>query len=213
MYSYWGKTEPLPSVIERTRTLESGVGTFAVFLGCDALLNGFGATIYTYNLTVFDPTWFAAGVDITERLQKQWHLKPDSRLRHATQGYLEFLRLGGRLRLTDLSQSLIHGLLRRQLPILTGLSSTFLYRTPREYGPDDTPDDLRGFPAGHFVVIAGYDREQRQVLVADPYGPYQEYWCNIDRVLGAVLLGIVTQDANLLVIHSGRAGKEGNEKK
>jgi hypothetical protein len=165
MYSYWGKTEPLQGVIERTRTLESGVGTFAVFLGCDALVNGFGATIYTYNLTVFDPTWFAAGVDITERLQKQWHLKPDSRPRHATQGYLEFLRLGGRLRLTDLSQPLIHGLLRRQLPILTGLSSTFLYRAPREYGPGDTPDDLRGFPAGHFVVIADYDREQRQVLV------------------------------------------------
>ena len=213
IYSYWGKTEPLQSVIERTRTLESGVGTFVVFLGCDALLNGFGATIYTYNLTVFDPTWFTAGVDISERLQKQWDVKPDARLRHATKGYLEFLRLGGRLRLTDLSQSLIHGLLRRQLPILTGLSSTFLYRAPREYGPDDTPDDLCGFPAGHFVVLAGYNREQRQVLVADPYGPFQEYWCNIDRVLGSVLLGIVTHDANLLVIHSRRASDQGNEKK
>ena len=106
------------------------------------------------------------------------------------------------MRLTDLSQSLVHGLLRRGLPILTGLSSTFLYRAPREYGPDDTPDDVRGFPAGHFVVLIGYDRRKRTVLVADPYGPFQEYWCNIDRVLGAVLLGIVTHDANLLVIHS-----------
>ena len=202
IYDYWGKTEPLESVIVRSRKLESGSGTFAVFLGCDALRNGFRATIYTYNLTVFDPTWFTEGIDIAERLRRQREIKTDSRLRHATEGYLEFLRLGGRLRLTDLSQSLIHGLLRRRTPILTGLSSTYLYRAPREYGLDDTPDDIRGFPAGHFVVIAGYNRENRKVLVADPYGPFQEYWINVDRVLGAVLLGIVTHDANLLVIHS-----------
>ena len=157
MYNYWGKTEPLKSVIVRTRKLESGSGTFAVFLGCDALRNGFQATIYTYNLMMFDPTWFAPGMDIAERLRQQRELKPEPRLRHATEGYLEFLRLGGRLRLTDLSQSLVHGLLRRGLPILTGLSSTYLYRAAREYGPDDTPDDVRGFPAGHFVVLTGYD--------------------------------------------------------
>lgn len=209
MYNYWGKTEPLTSVISRTRKLESGSGTFAVFLGCDALRNGFQATIYTYNLTVFDPTWFTSGVDIAERLQLQREVKQDSRLQHATEGYLKFLRLGGRLRLTDLSQSLVHGILRRGVPILTGLSSTFLYRSPREYGPDDIPDDVRGFPAGHFVVLAGYDREKRTVLVADPYGPSQEYWCTIDRLLGAVMLGIVTHDANLLVIHSrGQLGRQ-----
>ena len=31
-------------------------GTFAVFLACDALRKGYCATIYTYNLMVFDPT-------------------------------------------------------------------------------------------------------------------------------------------------------------
>ncbi|SEP19735.1 hypothetical protein [Nitrosovibrio sp. Nv6] len=208
IYSYWGKTEPLESIIARTRKLESGGGTFAVFLACDALRNGFQATIYTYNLTVFDPTWFVAGVNIADRLRQQREVKENPRLRHATDGYLEFLRLGGRLRLTDLSQSLIHGLLRRGLPILTGLSSTFLYRASREYGPHDIPDDVRGYPAGHFVVMAGYNRDKRTVLIADPYGPSQEYWSNIDRVMGAVMLGIVTHDANLLVIHSYRQPAE-----
>ncbi|SEA05742.1 Peptidase_C39 like family protein [Nitrosospira multiformis] len=202
IYSYLGKTELLDTIIDRTHKLENGGGTFAVFLGCDALRNGFHATIYTYNLMVFDPTWFTSGMDIAERLQRQREIKSDSRLRRATEGYLEFLRLGGRLRLTDLSQSLIHGLLRHGLPVLTGLSSTFLYRAPREYGPNDIPDDVRGFPAGHFVVLTGYDREKRTVLVADPYGPAQEYWSNIDRVLCSVLLGIVTHDANLLVIRT-----------
>jgi hypothetical protein len=210
IYRYWGNDEPLEKVISRIRKLEQGGGTFAVFLACDALRQGFEATIYTYNVTVFDPTWFTPGVDIAERLRMQANVKKnDPRLQHATEGYLEFLSLGGRLRFADLSRTLIRGLLRRNLPILTGLSSTYLYRTAREYGPHDTPDDVRGNPGGHFVVMSGYDRKKRQVLVADPYGPHpfgpsHEYWINIDRVVCAVLLGIVTHDANLLVIHPPR---------
>lgn len=202
VYSYWGRNEPLIDIIARTRKLESGSGTFDVFLACDALRSGFQATIYTYNLMVFDPVWFAGSVDIAERLRQQAAIKTDSRLRYVTEGYLEFLNLGGRIRLLDLSHSLIHGLLRRGLPVLTGLSSTFLYRVPREHGPEDTPDDIRGVPSGHFVIIIGYDRTKRMLLVADPYGSNQEYWCNIDRVINAILLGIVTYDSNLLVIHS-----------
>jgi hypothetical protein len=208
LYTYWGEDSQLPQVIARTHRMEHG-GTFAIFLACDALRQGYRATIYTYNLTVFDPTWFAPGVDIAERLKQQRKVKKDAKLQHVTEGYLEFLSLGGRLRLTDLSRPLIRGLLRRNLPIITGLSSTYLYRAAREYGPNDEPDDIRGLPAGHFVVIAGYDRKKNSVLVADPYGlhpygPAHEYWINIDRVLGAVLLGIVTHDANLLLIYPPR---------
>jgi hypothetical protein len=206
VYSYWGEDEKLREVISRTGKLAEG-GTFAVFLACDALRKGYRATIYTYNLGVFDPTWFgAARVDIAEKLRKQLALKTDYRLQHASAGYLEFLNLGGRLRLMDMSRGLLHGMLRRRYPILTGLSSTYLYRTPREYGPEDAPDDIRGLPAGHFVVIAGYDLQRRKVLVVDPYqkNPYgglHEYWISIDRVIASILLGIVTHDANLLIIH------------
>lgn len=209
IYRYWGEDEPLADVIARTSRLEQG-GTFAVHLACDALRRGYRATIYTYNVTVFDPTWFARpGVDIADRLQRQREVKTDYRLQHATEGYLEFLALGGRLRFVDLSRYLIRGILRRGLPILTGLSSTYLYRVAREFGPDDRPDDVRGLPAGHFVIIAGYNRPERTVLVADPYQPnpyggMHRYWLNVERVVGAVLLGIVTHDANLLVIHPQR---------
>ncbi len=219
VYRYWGEDKTLTEVIDRTRKLERG-GTFAVFLACDALKRGYEATIYTYNLMVFDPTWFRSGVDIADRLRRQRDAKTDRRLRLTTEGYLEFLELGGRLRLTDLSRPLIRGILRRNLPILTGLSSTFLYRSAREYGPEDAPDDVRGAPGGHFVVMAGYNRRERTVLVADPYGPHpfgdaHEYWINIDRVIGAVLLGIVTHDANLLVISPAKSsgGRDHRERR
>ncbi|NMF87720.1 hypothetical protein GPA26_04410 [Aromatoleum petrolei] len=211
IYRYWGREERLDDVIARTNKLQRG-GTVAVFLACDALRHGFDATIYTYNLLVFDPTWFARGVDLAERLQRQRVEKADDlRVQEVTRGYLEFLHLGGQLRLKDLSRYLLRGLMRRGLPILTGLSSTYLYRTPREYGPQDIPDDIRGTPGGHFVVLSGYDRPRRTVRVSDPYGPHpyggtRDYWLGIDRAVGAIHLGIVTHDANLLVIRpsSGR---------
>ena len=204
IYGYWGEEEDLGQVIARTGKLEHGTGTLAVFLACDALRKGYQAIIYTYNLTVFDPTWFRKGVNIAERLHQQREMKNDPKLQHATEGYLEFLQLGGSLRLNDLTRPLVRGLLRRRLPILTGLSSTYLYRATREFGPDDVPDDVRGAPVGHFVVISGYNREKRTVLISDPYGPTRQYWVPIDRALGAVLLGIVTHDANLLIISPPR---------
>jgi hypothetical protein len=209
IYRYWGDEDPLPAVIARTRRLDEG-GTFAVFLACDALARGYGATIYTYNLLVFDPTWFRPGVDLAERLQRQLAVKRDPRLHHATDGYLEFLRRGGGLRHRDLSPRLIRRLVHHGLPLLTGLSATYLYRAPREQ-PDGQCDDVGGTPAGHFVVIAGYDERRRTLLIVDPYqttpyGPSRAYWIDADRAIGAILLGIVTHDANLLVVHPPRHG-------
>ena len=207
VYRYWGKSEPLSAVIERNYRMEHG-GTYAVYLACDALRHGYRATIYTYNLLVFDPTWFTRkGVDIAERLQRQLEMKMERRrFQQVTPGYLEFLKLGGRLRFVDLSPKLLHRILRRRMPIITGLSSTYLYHAAREYGSEDIKDDIRGTPSGHFVMIAGYDASRRRVLIVDPYQPHpygktHEYWISIDRAVGAVLLGIVTHDANLLIIH------------
>ena len=218
VYRYWGEREPIGAVIDRMWRMQQG-GTFAVYLGCDALRKGYAARIYTCNLLVFDPTWFSRpGLDIAERLIRQREIKPEPRLQQATAGYLEFLALGGRLRLANLSQHLIRGVLQRRFPIVTGLSSTYLYRSAREFGPDDTPDDIRGYPSGHFVVIAGWDPKSRRVLVVDPYqptpyGPSHEYWLGIDRVIAAILLGIVTHDANLLVIHPRHRLPERNDER
>jgi hypothetical protein len=144
---------------------------------------------------------------LRERLERQRDAKAgDLRLVHATNGYLEFLGLGGVLRFVDLSAELLHGIISRRLPVITGLSSTYLYRSARESGVDNVPDDVGGQPAGHFVVLAGFNAERASLLVLDPYqptpyGPSHAYWVGADRVLGSILLGIVTHDANLLVVH------------
>lgn len=209
VYNYYQDNIALEEVIADTRTLDDG-GTLAVFLACSAMRRGYRATIYTYNLQMFDPSWFnTPETNFSECLQKQAMAKQDTKLQHATDGYLEFLALGGRLRFTDLTTRLLRGILRRKLPVLTGLSSTYLYQDKREFGPKDEPDDIRGLPGGHFVVLSGYHRRDRTILVADPYtknplAAKRLYPVNIDRVICAILLGVLTYDANLLVIHPRR---------
>ena len=61
--------------------------------------------------------------------------------------------------------------------------------------------------------LVGEKVDHRKVLVVDPYqpNPYgrsHEYWIAIDRVVAAVLLGIVTHDANLLVVYPARAASD-----
>jgi hypothetical protein len=129
----------------------------------------------------------------------------DQRLKLATKATCEFLRLGGELRMEDLTPSLIGDCITKRTPIITGLSSTYMYRQPREWGPKDVSDDIRGIPQGHFVMIIGYDGRKREVLIADPLDhnpPFHtaKYRLNINRLMNAVLLGILTHDANLLII-------------
>lgn len=204
--NYYGERISLEKVQGEIQMLKEG-GTLAVFLACAALRLGYNATIYTYNLQVFDPSWFqSSGTDIVDKLKAQSAHKQNAKLEAATEGYLEFLRLGGKLRFIDLTTRLIRSIIRRRLPILTGLSATYLYQDKREYGPKDDPDDVRGVPVGHFVLLTGYHREGRTVLVTDPLMPNpashaQIYPVNIDRAICAILLGVLTHDANLLVIH------------
>ncbi len=205
LYRYFGDEVPLEQVIGEVPVLENG-GTLDVLLANHALVRGYSARIFTYNVQMFDPTWFGGpGVDLAERLTRQLEHKDSERLRIATEAYLLFLRRGGELRFEELTTALVRKYLSREIPILTGLSATYLYGSAREYGPEGRPDDIRGKPAGHFVVLCGYNRETREVLVADPLqknplSGTNPYTVSIDRVICAILLGILTYDANLLII-------------
>lgn len=209
MYRYYGDEMSLDQVIAETRSLDEG-GTLAVMLACHALRRGYTARIHTYNLGVFDPSWFAdqegaLGPRLEKKLRRQAEVKSDPKLLVETRSYLEFLELGGEIRFQDLNAELIRKHLRRGQPILTGVSATYLYHCSREIGATNQYDDVLGEPAGHFVVLAGYDRHTRKVLVADPLGDnptYQphNYEVGLDRLVGAILLGILTFDANFLVL-------------
>ncbi len=127
VYRYYGEDIGLSEVIASTRTLQDGQagrGTLAVLLGTHALERGYAATLYTYNLHMFDPTWFgdkshsASAALLEEKMAAQARAKRDEVPRYhlATKAYLEFLHLGGRIEFRDLTARLLGGLIRGGAP-------------------------------------------------------------------------------------------------
>ena len=157
------------------------------------------------------------GPNIVERLKAQMAVKDDPKLHIASKAYLEYFRLGGRLFLEDLTPALIRRYLKRNRPIVVGLSATYLYQSPREFGPNCDYDDVRGEPSGHFVVLCGYDSTTRQVMIADPLytnplGGSKKYRSPIARVINAILLGVLTYDGNLIILEPRTTGKKTHAK-
>lgn len=211
VYRYYGERMDLGRLVREVEQLEGG-GTLGVFLGCHALRHGYRVTLYNYNLSVFDPTWAGLSpTELTERLRRQMEAKSSRKLRVASRAYIQFMQLGGQIRFTEISPKLVRRHMRSSVPVIAGLSSTYLYQSAREFGPRNDADDIRGLPTGHFVVLSGYDMESRDVLVADPWqaNPRRErtYEVGINRLICSILLGVLTYDANLLVItpRKGRA--------
>lgn len=212
IYNYYGDPITLEQVIEEISYVAGG-GTLAVMLGSHALKRGYQAKIYTYNLKVFDPTWFTVAPDrlnqhLIEKLKLQQKVKSTQKLHKASSAYIEFLKQGGKILFEDLTPTLLSKYFRKQVPILTGLSATYLYRSAREIAPDDFTtayDDVGGLASGHFVVLCGHDEESNNIVVADPYPENPEfksqyYSVKVNRVINAIMLGILTYDANFLII-------------
>jgi len=203
VYAHYDDDLPLARVIAEVAPLPEG-GTLAVMLASHALARGYDTTIYTYNLTMFDPTWFAdGGLDLTEALTAQRRVKPDPKLRLATDAYLSYLTAGGEICYRELGIGLLTDLLSDDTPVLTGLSATYLYGCARENGT--RYDAIAGVPVGHFVVLSDYDSDDHTLAVADPLhsNPRFEssnYRVSAERLIGAIMLGVFTYDANLLVV-------------
>lgn len=206
LYNYYNDGVELKQVIKEVKQLKDG-GTLAVMLGHHALTRGYKAYIYTYNLNIFDPTWFRfSSKKMIQHLKQQMVFKYKRRkLQVASRAYIKFIEAGGELRYSELNSELIKSYLKRSVPILTGLSATYLYSTPREIPQFNVYDSIKGEPAGHFVIISGYDEDKDCVYLADPMEPNplgkgQVYSVSFARLINSIMLGIITYDANLLVI-------------
>ncbi len=205
LYQYYRDEIHLKEVVQQVKSLKSG-GTLAVMLGNHALQRGYQAHIYTYNLNVFDPSWFKfSGKEMVTFLKRQMRYKfKKKKLLVASRAYVKFLEAGGKVYQHELNADLIKSYLKKSKPILTGLSATYLYGTPREIPENSKFDSIKGEPAGHFVIINGYDESTQTVYLADPMNPNplksQYYSVSFDRLINSIMLGIVTYDANLLIV-------------
>jgi hypothetical protein len=213
LYRFYNDPIPLDEVIDQVPQWQAG-GTLAVYLAMHAMARGYQTTILPFNLMVFDPTWSGMPQTVlADKLREQLRHKKDlPGFAEVTHAYLDYLAQGGQIRYSVVTPMLIRKYLKAGIPILAGLSATYLYNQSRELERDGRVmyDDIRGTSCGHFVVLSGYNKENRSVHVADPWGPNpmadsRYYEVNIYRLVCAIMLGILTYDGNLLIIRRKRA--------
>ncbi|MBI2603505.1 MAG: peptidase-C39 like family protein [Deltaproteobacteria bacterium] len=202
VYNFYQDPVSLESVIDEVQMLEEG-GTLAPLLGIHSLSRGYEAEIYSFNIKIFDPAWFGfSDKKLIKKLTLQIATPKNRKTISVCKAYRKFLKKGGRIRFADLTREFLSEKLAAG-PIICGLSSTYLYKASRENPRTNRPDDVRGEPAGHFVVLA--NAQDHQVEILDPYFPNpvssgQKGMVAIDHLINSVLLGVITYDANLLII-------------
>src|SRR5690606_14432385 len=93
VYNYYHDIISIEEVVRQVQQLKSG-GTLGVMLGTHALQRGYDVTIYTYNLQIFDPSWFAdPKTDLPRKLAEQMLHKNSQRIVFASRAYIEYLNL------------------------------------------------------------------------------------------------------------------------
>lgn len=210
VYQFFNDKISLEEVVKQVEMVPTG-GTLAGMLGCHALSRGYDADLYVYNVSFFDPSWFVpiplSMPELADKLRKQIQFKDGKRFGQTSETYMHFIQMGGIIRFHQLSPQLLADIFAKKTPIITGLSATYLYQTPRELVKASSTvfDDIKGLPSGHFVVLCGQDMQKETVTVADPHreNPISHdnyYIVNTMRLINAIMLGVLTYDANLLVL-------------
>jgi len=205
IYRYYKDPIDLQTVIAETPKLPTG-GTLGVHLSVHALQRGYEVTTWLCSVRHMDPTWFAQPTDLLAKLKARAAAKSfdaDPRYGPAMEAVERYLELGGEVVWGDLSPELIATQMANGTPLLTGTNGTYLYQCARE--TDDGPDDVRGEAFGHFIVICGFDPGDHSVAIADPlldnpaHGT-KYYRASVHRLIGAIFLGVSSDDGNLLLI-------------
>ena len=205
IYRYYNDPIDLKTVIQETPKLPGG-GTLGIHLSVHALSRGYEVDTWMCSVHHFDPTWFQQPTDLLAKLKARFEAKcqtDDPRYGPALESIEQYLELGGKAVWGDLTPELIGKVLSRGTPLLTGTNGTYLYQCARE--TDAGPDDVRGDAFGHFVVLCGFRSADQSVAIADPlldnpaHGT-QHYRASVYRLLGAIFLGVGSDDGNLLLI-------------
>jgi hypothetical protein len=205
IYQYYNDPIDLKTVIRETGKLPGG-GTLGVHLSVHALSRGYEVDTWLCSVQHMDPTWFQKPTDILAKLKarvERKYPKDHPRYAPAMKAVEQYLELGGKLVWGNLRPDLIGQCMVQGTPLLTGTNGTYLYQCMRE--TETGPDDVYGDAFGHFIVVCGYRSADESVAVADPlldnpaHGT-KYYRASVYRLLGAIFLGVGSDDGNLLRI-------------
>lgn len=183
------------------------------YVGSWALQNGFSVELHTSEFELLDLSWRELRRE--ELIVRIKRVKDSSRVvpalgdegtRLRLDAFLEFLELGGDLRVHPyLSSALIDSLLARA-PLLASVAYSTLYgigRTRSTGLRESVPDDVQGTVCTHAVVVVGTTAND-EYLISDPYRSVEPLAIAKEQFVAALAAAQYCCESALLVLEPER---------
>ena len=195
VFAYYGIKKSINQLLKEIKLYKKG--TFDGQLGLCALENGFKAIIIDYNLHAYDPTWFKLSKKALIKKLKQSLKHRKGEYKTKVQWLIKYFEAGGNIKFEIVTPELIKSYLKKKIPVIVCLMMTSLYKEKRRItikqkkGRRSIKSDLKGKPAGHYLVVSGYDGDK--LFVTDPYYniPYSkkgEYKISSKELIASILM-------------------------
>ena len=180
VFGYYGESIAQEEIMEISENPKRGIAL--VEAGIFSLKRNYKPLIITNNINIFDPTWFKIDSSKLKLNLKKRAKFVDDLNQFMIDKYIKFLDLGGEINFETISPALLKNYLSIKVPIIMELASTFLYKLAKSSQPGGFNDAIKGQIEGHGVVIAGFDKKDK-FLIIDPNskkGPSKKgvYWVN-----------------------------------
>jgi ABC-type bacteriocin/lantibiotic exporter with double-glycine peptidase domain len=147
---FYGKKVFSKQVLEKCDLHPFGV--FTVDLGLFLLEEGFDVDIYSFDLSLVNPSWSKSSeTELLERL-KELYLG-DEFNRKKLEKTISFIECGGRFKVKIPEEKMLIDSIKKKVPVMISVNASVLY---------DKRSDL-----AHFVVVNGFTKNS--FIVSDPF--------------------------------------------
>lgn len=212
LFDFYDKTMPVSEIVRELPCFADDenreVGIFTQSAAAFAAQHDFAVDLYVFDYLIVDQSW--RDLNNRELIAKfqsvRGHRRDAGNLSGelsdlAIDGYIDFLRAGGRLHITRYpSRKLLMNLLCRQ-PVFLSLCPDVIFdcggRMKNVALRKSVPDDIEGGVVTHATILRGY--ENGEFLLADPW--FGERSVNPEALTAAIMEAQFSCDNMLFVAH------------
>ena len=165
--------------------------TYPAQLGTHLLSKGLNPILINSTPQTVSPSWEnLSEKDVTAKLEQWIKINKKNKWLKSVKWLISYLKKGGKLKIADLTTSLIDRYLNEGYKVICCLEESWIWGE-RKIEEKAVFDDIKGSPRGHFIIL--YSHTGNEYLVSDPFPTGMKnkeglYKLNKDKLLVATLV-------------------------
>lgn len=185
IFAYYGDDIDIKEIIKKTKArIDYGLWLSSII--SLAKERNYKINFHTNSLKALDFSWERlSSKKIVQKLKRRLKSKKKQVVNY--KGFIEYFSKGGKVDFRPITKELVKKYLDKKIPVLISVNSTYFYKRKRKY--KDKFDDIKGSEVGHFLVIAGYDKNRFYVVDPNFTAPKNgKYWVKQDYLIVSTLI-------------------------